>query len=950
MNRAIFWRLMWKEYRLQRAFWIAMAVFFILVVLCVWMFNNDHILSIRWYFSLAIGIPAFYALGCAATMFSGEHDAGTYEFQRMQPVPASGVFWSKIVFAVVSLIAMLVVFWLLALAFAGGSLPYLSESVDMWVYMLIITWSFIVWGVFLSLLIKRPLLAAVLTGVAVGVIPFFISFIFHLRIPSESVTPLAVFACLNILLAFVDILLGRRWFDEKMRLWSAVARLGREKTSNTAVLVERVTWSQNKSMLMRLTWQHWRQSFWIAFIILAMLASLFLLNGARPEIFINLTIFLCVFVLPLIGSCTFHADQRQRNYHFFAERGISPTNIWFSRLWPWLIIVPCMYGLLIVIFLLQSPRILYMERNLWPNLFQELDFSFGYVVLSICAGQLSSMFFRSGLLAGLFGFILTFITAVWCYWMHVWGLSWWWSAAPIPILFLLATWLRAPDWLLDRGGVRGWWKPVMLLCASAILLIAAVGYNRATGIPVVDPGFLLSEYERPPTPEEQKTFDLLERAKKQYVSLPYSQTASEPPKEEENSEDELGNFPPNGPEPLTADEIAQVKANQKIIPLLLEIGDRKDWNLRVPSFDIWNYSHLVYLLIDSARISQADGKLDEALDQYMAALRIAVRLDDATTNQGNFERRVYFLLPYWAAEPKQTAKNIKTAIDQLEKISPEIPAGKLYVEKYYLFVKEQLSKRSVQRTTQNGTQKDEFLPFFWRIIPWERARAIRLLNLIALDELNLLNKAEAEAEDNARFIETYPCIDRYSEYIELQRNSAYVLSKDINIPPLYYGPEGKWLVNEYAAIINRHRATMLVLALKAWKIEHGAFPKTLDELVGPYFNQLPNDPYSGDPYLYYPEGLRIPLAEINRWNYGYSHWINPTLYLETPKPILWSTSENIYFKNREAKSILARYEIWRKQSGPGPLQFYQHVRNDLYTVEPKSLYDLFSNGHFFTVP
>ena len=228
---------------------------------------------------------------------------------------------------------------------------------------------------------------------------------------------------------------------------------------------------------------------------------------------------------------------------------------------------------------------------------------------------------------------------------------------------------------------------------------------------------------------------------------------------------------------------------------------------------------------------------------------------------------------------------------------------------------------------------------------------MRLLNLITHDELNLLNKAEAEAEDNTRFIETYPCIDRYSEYIELQRNSAYVLSKDINIPPLYDGPEGKWLVNEYAAIINRHRTTMIVLALKAWKIEHGAFPKTLDELVGPYFKQLPNDPYSGVPYLYYPEGLRIPLVEI-RWNYqfDYSHLTNPTLYVETSKPILWSTSENIYFKNREAKLILARYYIWKKQSGSGPLQFYQNIRNDLYRVEPKSLYELFANGRFFTVP
>ena len=249
----------------------------------------------------------------------------------------------------------------------------------------------------------------------------------------------------------------------------------------------------------------------------------------------------------------------------------------------------------------------------------------------------------------------------------------------------------------------------MLLCASALLLIAAVGYNRATGIRVVDPGFSISEYERPPTPEEQKTFDLLERARKQYV---FPQTASEPPKEDENSEDELGNLPPSGPEPLTADEIAQVKANQKIIPLLLEISDRKDWNLRVPSFDIWNYSHLVYLLIDSARINQADGKLDEALDQYMAALRIAVRVDDAIPNYGSFEGRVNSLLPYWAAEPKQTAKNIKVAIDQLENISPEIPAGKLYVEQYYFSSKRIFPRDLSKEQPRMAGRKTSFYHFF----------------------------------------------------------------------------------------------------------------------------------------------------------------------------------------------------------------------------------------------
>jgi ABC-type transport system involved in multi-copper enzyme maturation permease subunit len=944
MNRAIFWRLMWKEYRLQRAFWIAMAAFFILTMLCVWTFGNDRQEQVRWYFSLAFGIPAFYALGCASTMFSGEHDAGTYEFQRMQPVPAVGVFWSKIVFAAASILAMIVVFWLLALVFSG-SLPSLKESVETWILAIVFTWSFIVWGVFLSLLIKRPLLAAVLTGVAVAVLPFFVSLIFRLRIPSESLAPLVVFASLSILLALVDILLGRRWFDEKMRLWSA-SLSEKEISLQPAASTRQASRPQSRLSLMRLTWQHWRQSSWIAYVILAVLAPFFLLNVAQIEVGGPLMVILSAHVLPLIGSCTFLADQRQKNYRFFAQRGISPTHIWLSRLWPWLIIVPCVYGLLIVIFLMQSPKILYMERYMWPNLFQELGFSFGYIVLSICAGQLCSMFFRSGLLAGLFGVILTFVTAAWCYWMHVWEMSLWWSAAPIPIIYLLATWLRTPDWLLDRGGVRGWWKPVMLLCVSATLLIAAVGYNRATGIPAVDPGFSLSEYERPRTPEEQNTLDLLKQAGKQYVPLPIPQIATEPQKEEEEkSEDELGFYPPIAPPPLTADEIAEVKANRKIIPLLLEISNRKDWNLRDPSFNIWKYGHLVNLLIDSARITQADGKLDAALEQYMAAIRIAVRLDNKTTNQGNFERRIYLLLPYWAAEPNQTPKRIKTAIDQLEKITPEIPTGKLFVEIGYLSVKTQLSQGFIETNKDDRKRKDNYLPFFWRIIPWERARAMRELNVITHYALKLLSEAEAEAQDNNKCIATYSLQERRN--YELARNSEYVLREDINIPTLYSGPQGKWMVNHYAAMVNRHRATMIVLALRAWKIEHGEFPKTLDKLVGPYFDRLPNDPYSGDSYRYYPEGLRIPLEEINRWHYGqdYNYWIYPKLYIETPKPILWSTSENIYIKNREAKSVMARYEIWIEQPPENVEYVFAH-----YIQEPKSSYELFSHGHFFMVP
>ena len=41
MNRASFWRLMWKEYRLQRSFWIAMAALGAMLLFLIMEFN-DH--------------------------------------------------------------------------------------------------------------------------------------------------------------------------------------------------------------------------------------------------------------------------------------------------------------------------------------------------------------------------------------------------------------------------------------------------------------------------------------------------------------------------------------------------------------------------------------------------------------------------------------------------------------------------------------------------------------------------------------------------------------------------------------------------------------------------------------------------------------------------------------------------------------------------------------------
>ena len=53
-------------------------------------------------FVAALGLPALYLLGCGAMLFAGEHEAGTYEFQRSLPTPAWPVFAAKVAFALLS--------------------------------------------------------------------------------------------------------------------------------------------------------------------------------------------------------------------------------------------------------------------------------------------------------------------------------------------------------------------------------------------------------------------------------------------------------------------------------------------------------------------------------------------------------------------------------------------------------------------------------------------------------------------------------------------------------------------------------------------------------------------------------------------------------------------------------------------------------------------------------
>ena len=105
----------------------------------------------------------------------------------------------------------------------------------------------------------------------------------------------------------------------------------------------------------------------------------------------------------------------------------------------------------------------------------------------------------------------------------------------------------------------------------------------------------------------------------------------------------------------------------------------------------------------------------------------------------------------------------------------------------------------------------------------------------------------------------------------------------------FYSPDGAtWLRKTSLKAETRRRATQIVMAIEAWKLDHhGELPRSLDELVGVYLDQLPTDPFSGLHFWYVREGMAAPPACRRMKKMAGA-------YYEVPrKPFIWSIGEKV---------------------------------------------------------
>jgi hypothetical protein len=945
MNRTIFWRLMWKEYRLQRSFWIAMAVLAMMLMFYVWEFQRQRPAECaEVWFSLALGIPIFYGLGCASTAFAGEHDAETFEFQRSLPVRGLKVFWGKIAFTAASTAVMVVFLLIISIMMAGEYGLSLGEILSGAAYGSAIICLFTAWGAFFSLLIKRPLLSAV---VAVSVATICLSLVLGRfpRVVHSDYSITLIIGGISFVIALVDYWLGRQWFFEMSRRKISIKILINSKAvAKPETLADYLVAPNRWNMILRLGWYHWRESAWMLIVIAVMMVPLALIalviwDRSRPgrysflenqpdwRVNVTLVLILALAMPPLVGAFTFLGDQRRRYYRFFAERGIGPRTVWLSRLWPWLVMGPCIFALMA---LLITPIFLAWpwDNTQWwrahPGISPLLWRLLAYVVLSICAGQLCSMFFRSGILAGLFGLILGAILGCWVGLMWLWDINWLWSIAPIPLVLLFATWLRASDWVLERDKPRFWLRPALALVVPAIILLSAVPLYRAYQIPVVDPGFSIDEFTRPLSPEEQATFDLFEKAATLIdpkILADMEKQRNDSPAENVNGEQEQETVYHDStiPEPLTKQQIDWVENNPKVIQVLIEAskGPRRIYSYPAQQ-NFFLRAAITDLVVDSARMLESEGRLDEALERYMAAIRISRQLEEDF-----LEHRVCYYLPFWATRPKQTPERVKNALRQFKELTADQHVYDRPIKSHYMGHMELLTKGF-----ESG-QGAVYLPVWsiiWEHLPWERARAIRLLNLLTHDQLEAVQKAEMDLKDG-RYVDILQGSRKYYSWEGYSWEPEYALHQAVNVPPLHYTKFSEELIKDYALLENHRRATLILLALQVYKLDRGTYPKTLDELAGTYLDRLPIDPYSVEPYRYYPDGLKVwmhsPGMDFQLISSGMD------------KPFIWSASTEIHV-NPYYEQFMERYFIYERDLNG-------------YTWGG-SIFDILSHGHSFFLP
>jgi hypothetical protein len=944
MTTAIFWRFFWKEYCMMRAFWISMAVLAVLAQLALVAFPGLTHFSAAWTFSFALICPALYAVACGATMFAAEKEEGTYEFLRSLPLTAWRLLSGKLAFAVVSTVLLMGALRVSGDFLTHGRAPDNATETQLLGALGMAAVEGLAWGLFFSLILRRPLQAAMLAIAAASVAIHLLVWSLAPRFQGGGlvsyVTVLPYRVGLVGLVLLADLLLIPRWLATPRvpgrRWYQVLTGLGAPAASSPLAASLPAT---RGAVLGRITWQTWRQSRGLM-LILAVFGGLAAFASPLPAVVqgyifksSNARIAVIAATAALMGSCVFLGDQEGRRFRFFGEHAVPLRAVWLAKLLTWFAVL-CVWTIIVHVlwfFTQGGPQFLTAAReslnpHTWNDPVNYLEMWYGHlppialsVLLTIAGfacGQLGSMFLRSGILAAFVGLVSTLILYGWAQLIQFMEISWLWSLCPIPLVLLFATWLRTPDWILERNTWRGWLRIAAALVLSLAALVAAMALYRVYQIPDSSPGFSPEEFALSAEPSEsaKSTADMFVRA---------AYLLKDP---RQNADDDNSARPPDD------GDLRYLRANSESLDLALDAAKRPECSLHgVNDGKFWeNSGPLAHLLDVSARQLESEGKLDEAWKRWLVILRFESMLQNHPWS--------YSQLPYWAAQPGQTRESIVAAIKQLQELETTLRSPADRTKRDYLRARRAVTGGPVAIAESHIDPARAQFVIPWSLLPWERSRSLRLLNLCTNGDLNVFETVRQASVIGHPVIYTLP----FPWNVPPIRGKVDAWLRTTPLLSPFYSLDSASQAWVWTREETQRRATHIIMAIEAWKVDHhGELPEHLIQLQTSYLNSVPLDPYSGGFFYYLREGIAPPPKLSGEGK--------PNGWPSVPrKPFIWSIGERVRFDPLADEDVYQRFNTRRLlPNNRGQVSILDDRGR---SHEPADEYEVWLSGQWFEIP
>ncbi len=527
-------RFFWKEFRRLRGLAIGIGFLAVVLVLLISTIMRENDLA-GFALLIATGAPVIFAVGGSIVLFAVEHEEGTRGWLQLLPTDWRATLLGKLTALVMLTLALAVSLFVFACfvwpAAIGSNALYLGVRQSA-----VFSCEVIAWGVLLSLVCPKPLLAAVLACAATSLNSQLAIALSVARTSGYGIAGLDDSIPIRLGLAglvlLIDTLLARRWLvvrpkesrprvlgrrDETFPTAESATPIGRDTQARRAIAPQHwlaIGDRRSSAAFARLWWQTLRES-WLAMLLVIVggtfltLANALLFTVLAGDIGrwpIYPGIVTVLFVPALLGAYTFANDQSRGSYQFLANHAASPRLVWLSRLLTWFVpllgLTVFAVGLAHWFIFTKSHDHSFIEVDVFNTFRYEwitadnisrdllrhdiwvyvlLNFTLG-IFAAFSLGQLISLLVRSPVLAAGGSLLASVAIVHWCGLVGVWRLPPIWFILPLVFGPLVASYLRTRDWLVDRHRIGRWLAvslSVAIPIAALLFVLPAYRYEQA---------------------------------------------------------------------------------------------------------------------------------------------------------------------------------------------------------------------------------------------------------------------------------------------------------------------------------------------------------------------------------------------------------------------------------------------------------------------------------------